>query len=67
KVFYGSWKCSSTVLISEGDAVSDGVRTRHKGKHLWCLRPTFLLRHPILLEQEACKTFEGWIMINGRG
>uniref|UniRef100_A0A0D3FTB2 Uncharacterized protein n=2 Tax=Oryza barthii TaxID=65489 RepID=A0A0D3FTB2_9ORYZ len=34
-VFYGSWKCSSTVLISEGDAVSDGVRTRHKGKHLW--------------------------------
>ncbi|XP_066165633.1 uncharacterized protein [Oryza sativa Japonica Group] len=30
-VFYGSWKCSSTVLISEGDAVSDGVRTRHKG------------------------------------
>lgn len=31
QVFYGSWKCSSTVLISEGDAVSDGVRTRHKG------------------------------------
>uniref|UniRef100_A0A0D9Y9T8 Uncharacterized protein n=1 Tax=Oryza glumipatula TaxID=40148 RepID=A0A0D9Y9T8_9ORYZ len=29
--FYGSWMCSSTVLISEGDAVSDGVRTRHKG------------------------------------